>query len=490
MGVDLLSWLYPSKATQGAVEKTPGILVLGAELVCPCGTSHSYLNLNTEHLNIADLPQANVSDCIAIDNILPFGSCRRYGSVGWPCKKIMDLAEKWENSEPQTMKVNGEEVITTDSTLICYVSGREIYAVTSGQEKENQFAEYKRACEEIERDYPGLLAVLADPHGSVYLQDGMYELAIQFLEDYVKDAKGELLLAQVYDQKNPKDIFVVAALDRLLTDCDGSSFESLFNGLENTGCQTGMDQKEGWDIRKLNQQMIEMLRIDCKATAEKINTSSFARWTEEHKKFLNILGNTVLQLAYDVMLSYCISASMATRAVTGIAGSEGSKKTIQTVNELSDEQIEALMKYTGKDYININNSLRGISVLTPENQATVEVMKSTLNNSALSQDMILYRGTSTEVLGTMKNLSANELVGKQFVEKGFMSTSKSSIVADGFTANMHMTIEASKGVQALDISSISLLPEEAEVLFNAGQEMIIKSATVKDEILYITVTIP
>lgn len=317
MGVDLLSWLYPSKATQGAVEKTPGILVLGAELVCPCGTSHSYLNLNTEYLDIADLPQANVSDRIAIDNILPFGSCRRYGSIGWPCKKIMDLAVKWENSEPQTMMVNGEEVITTDSTLICYVSGREIYAVTSGQEKENQFAEYKKVCEEIERDYPGLLAVLADPHGSVYLQDGMYELAIQFLEDYVKDAEEELLLAQIYGQKKPKDIFVVAALDRLLTDCDGSSFESLFNGLENTGCQTGMDQKEGWDIHKLNQQTIEMLKIDCKATAEKINTSSFARWTEEHKKFLNILGNAVLQLAYDVMIWHCTTASAATRAARG-----------------------------------------------------------------------------------------------------------------------------------------------------------------------------
>ena len=103
MSGDLLSWLYPSKATQGAVEKTPGILVLDAELVCPCGTSHSYLNLNTEHLNIADLPQANVTDSVAKYNILPFASCRRYGSVGWPCKKIMDLAAKWENAEPQTM---------------------------------------------------------------------------------------------------------------------------------------------------------------------------------------------------------------------------------------------------------------------------------------------------------------------------------------------------------------------------------------------------
>ena len=61
--------------------------------------------------------------------------------------------------------------------------------------------------------------------------------------------------------------------------------------------------------------MIEMLKIDCKATSEKVNTSSFARWTEEHKKFVNILGNTVLQLAYDVMIWHCTTASATTKAM-------------------------------------------------------------------------------------------------------------------------------------------------------------------------------
>lgn len=75
-----------------------------------------------------------------------------------------------------------------------------------------------------------------------------------------------------------------------------------------------MDQKEGWDIHKLNQQMIEMLKIDCKATAEKIETSSFARWTEEHKKFVDILGDVMMRLAYDAMLLHCTTVSSGTRA--------------------------------------------------------------------------------------------------------------------------------------------------------------------------------
>lgn len=53
---------------------------------------------------------------------------------------------------------------------------------------------------------------------------------------------------------------------------------------------------------------------------------------------------------------------------------KGSSKTIQNISDLSNEQIEALTKYTGDDYININNSLRGMETLTPENQATAEAI--------------------------------------------------------------------------------------------------------------------
>jgi len=112
-----------------------------------------------------------------------------------------------------------------------------------------------------------------------------------------------------------------------------------------------------------------------------------------------------------------------------------------------------------------------------------------LDNSALPQDMTLYRGTSTDAIGSLQNLSVDELVGKTFTEQGFMSTSISNAVAEDFSGNMQITIEASKGVQALDISSISQYPMESEVLFNAGQEMLITSAEVSDGILYITVII-
>lgn len=132
------------EATQEAlqvIKEIPKNLVLGAELVCPCGSSHSYLNLETEEIEIGNLPQATVKDCRPKDNIQPFGTCwQGFFSIPHSCEKMMDLAEEWENPEPQTMLLNGEEVITTKSTLVCYASGREIYAVSSGQGGDNRFA--------------------------------------------------------------------------------------------------------------------------------------------------------------------------------------------------------------------------------------------------------------------------------------------------------------------------------------------------------------
>lgn len=47
-------------------------------------------------------------------------------------------------------------------------------------------------------------------------------------------------LPEIYDMKKPKDVLVVAVLDRLLTDCDDSSYDRLINGLENIGEQMEM----------------------------------------------------------------------------------------------------------------------------------------------------------------------------------------------------------------------------------------------------------
>ena len=113
--------------------------------------------------------------------------------------------------------------------------------------------------------------------------------------------------------KEPEDVLVVAILDRLLTDCDASSYERLISGLENTGAQTGMYDKQGWDVYTLNQKMLYMLSIDSRATAEKMETSSFARWVEGHKKFMGILGDVVTEVAYGAVLYRCQTAKAVSK---------------------------------------------------------------------------------------------------------------------------------------------------------------------------------
>lgn len=54
--------------------------------------------------------------------------------------------------------------------------------------------------------------------------------------------------------------------------------------------------------------------------------------------------------------------------------------------------------------------------------------------------MTLYRGTSAEALGSLQNLSVDELVGKTFTEQGFMSTSTSNVVAEVKNGILNITV--------------------------------------------------
>lgn len=111
-----------------------------------------------------------------------------------------------------------------------------------------------------------------------------------------------------------------------------------------------------------------------------------------------------------------------------------------------------------------------------------------IDKTSLPEDMVFYRGTSTDALGSLKNLSPEELIGKTFTEDGFMSTTRSCAVAqETFLDNMFITIKTTKGTKALDISSISAYEKEEEILFNSGQEMLIISSELKNKVLYITV---
>ena len=69
-----------------------------------------------------------------------------------------------------------------------------------------------------------------------------------------------------------------------------------------------MEEVPGWDARILNEEMLEMVRREYPETAERIETKSYYRWQEEHKKALSVLGQMSMELANGLMFYECMIA--------------------------------------------------------------------------------------------------------------------------------------------------------------------------------------
>ena len=102
-------------------------------------------------------------------------------------------------------------------------------------------------------------------------------------------------------------------------------------------------------------------------------------------------------------------------------------------------------------------------------------------------DTKFYRGTSSVELGGLAGSSPNDLIGQSFKQDGVMSTSTDFAVAKSFQKDLFITIDAPTGSKALDIAPLSYFPE-SEILFNAGQEMVITDAKYQGGVMNITVT--
>ena len=301
----IFSWLFEDEGPKKQPEKKPETLVFGAELKCPCGFRHSFLIVPTDNLNTDNLPSAHVWDSKAFVNIDPFGTC----TLGLECEQMIELEDRWQNIEPQNVLMGNDEVITMKSTLTCKKSGMWIVPVNSGQDGQAAKRILREAAlvSEMKQKYPGLLEILKDPYGSLYLHDGMCENAIQFLEDSLK-RNGDMEMASLYGEYDLEGQLIRSALGHLLVTCDVSRLELLVEGLSTRGVINGMEEVPGWDARILNEEMLEMVRREYPETAERIETKSYYRWQEEHKKALSVLGQMSMELANGLMFYECMIA--------------------------------------------------------------------------------------------------------------------------------------------------------------------------------------
>ena len=259
----------------------------------------------TDNLNTDNLPSAHVWDSKAFVNIDPFGTC----TLGLECEQMIELEDRWQNIEPQNVLMGNDEVITMKSTLTCKKSGMWIVPVNSGQDGQAAKRILREAAlvSEMKQKYPGLLEILKDPYGSLYLHDGMCENAIQFLEDSLK-RNGDMEMASLYGEYDMEGQLIRSALGHLLVTCDVSRLELFVEGLSTRGVINGMEEVPGWDARILNEEMLEMVRREYPETAERIETKSYYRWQEEHKKALSVLGQMSMELANGLMFYECMIA--------------------------------------------------------------------------------------------------------------------------------------------------------------------------------------
>ena len=148
--------------------------------------------------------------------------------------------------------------------------------------------------------------------------------------------------------------------------------------------------------------------------------------------------------------------------------------------DLLDEEADAITCYTeNKYYKNINSVLRGLEKeFHVGNAEIVENISKALNKCELPEDIIVHRITSQTILGDIKSLPLEDMVDNIIKEKAFMSTSL--LEKSTFTGNLKLIIEAPKGSTAAYIADLSRCFNEYEVLFDKGQEMMIKSATQLD----------
>ncbi len=290
------SWLYRKEAEEPP--KPPEPLVLGARLRCRYGSHDSFLHLEKESIDINNLPGACVDDCIALENILSFGNCH----VGHLCEFKMEIEGKWENPEPQKTIVDGKEIITTKSILKCREATEEFEIIKSGQD--GIYAKQILLIREMQKKYPGLLEILQDPYGSLYLQEGMYEEGLRFLEDRMKAHGGEIEINSMYADGNLEGHLMLASMERLLVDCNTKAFEPFMKGLTDTACQNKMDNKAGWNQNYLNATMMELFKKDCKETAKMIETDPIIRAIEKHKMFGSWFAESTNAMAYSILLYY------------------------------------------------------------------------------------------------------------------------------------------------------------------------------------------
>jgi SPP1 gp7 family putative phage head morphogenesis protein len=141
---------------------------------------------------------------------------------------------------------------------------------------------------------------------------------------------------------------------------------------------------------------------------------------------------------------------------------------------------DALVGYSGASFKMVNDYLRKgastlpYSVTEPQMKEFIKNMDSGLNRYTAPQDFRVVRGSSTSAFA---GVPMDQIAGRVFTEKGFLSTSVGNHVVAGWSGKpVIMHINVPKGTPAYYLANVSHYPLEREMLLGRGLKYIVKSS--------------
>ncbi len=144
--------------------------------------------------------------------------------------------------------------------------------------------------------YPGLMQLLDDLNGSMFLADGVREQALQYLTDKVAERGGKIDLMTLDYTRDPTDLHIRLAVIKLLC-LDGVSGEvSFLDYLEAVQTRTGVDN--GANVRILDNKMLALIDQASAERAAAVNAGGFSRWQEENKRTGALIAEISTTFAY------------------------------------------------------------------------------------------------------------------------------------------------------------------------------------------------
>lgn len=156
---------------------------------------------------------------------------------------------------------------------------------------------------------------------------------------------------------------------------------------------------------------------------------------------------------------------------------------------LSQEDREVFWRFTVANQ-NLNRVIRGVMEPSAQDLADIAAVQRVLQSApSLDEPIILFRTTSTSILGPIAKLPERRMIGQEFKTEGFISSSIVPLSEDVLKrGSLNLVMNVPKDITGACIKDISFYPKELEFVFTSGS-MKIKDAyrldpdTTKDTLL-------